>query len=141
MPTTNLASAVKFKYRTMEEAFPEIDHGREALLSNYIVQVRSAKTTTEGGIIIPDDSRRSEAANTTVAKVVDLGPLCFKDPKTMKSWPEGPSFKIGDFLQIPRHGGSRFSIKRDGEEIDFVIFDHLQQLAKIKDPLTVTSYL
>lgn len=141
MPSTNLASAVRFAYQSMEEAFPVIDHGREAALSNYIVQVRRAKTVTKGGIVLADETRRSEAGNCTIGKVVGLGPLCFKDVKTLKPWPEGVSFELGDFLQIPRYGGFRFSVKHEDEEVDFVIFDHLQQLAKIKDPLTVTTYL
>lgn len=141
MPSTNLANAVTFAYQSIDDAFPKIDHGHEPCLSNYLVQVRRAKTKTKGGLYIPEDSRKSEAANTTVGMVVALGPICFKDAKSGKAWVEGPSFKEGDFLRIPRYGGFRFSIQHEGEEVDFVLFDHLQQLAKIKDPLSVISYL
>lgn len=139
---TNLAGVIESNYDSMEDAFPKIDHQRGPLLSNYLVQVRRAKNTSKGGIALPDDVRRSEASNTTVARVVALGPLCFKDPKTLSPWPEGPSFEIGDYLQIPRYGGSRFSVPWKDEEIDFVLFDHLQQLAKITgDPRKITTYL
>lgn len=141
MPSTNLANALQFDYKSIEEAFPKVSHGHTPCMSNYLVQVRRAKTTTAGGIFVPEESRKSEAANTTVAKVVALGPLCFKNARDLKPWPEGPSFDVGDYLRIPRYGGFRFSVKHAGEEIDFVLFDHLQQLAKLEDPMTVISYL
>lgn len=142
MPSTNLAPAIHLEYDSIEDAFPEVNHGRQPCLSNYLVQVRRAKKRTKGGILIADETRRSEAANTIVGKVVALGPLCFKDAKTLTPWPEGPSFAVGDFLQIPRYGGSRFSVKYQDEEIDFVLFDHLQQLALLTvSPLEITSYL
>lgn len=141
MPSTNLANAVTFAYQSIDDAFPDIDHGHDPCLSNYLVQVRRAKTKTAGGLYIPEDSRKAEAANTTVGKVVALGPICFKDPKSGKVWVEGPSFEVGEFLRIPRYGGFRFSVPYEGEEVDFVIFDHLQQLAKIKDPLKIIAYL
>ena len=139
---TNLAGVIENAFDSIEDAFPNVRHDRAPLLSNYLVQVRRAKKTSKGGIILTDDVRRSEASNTTVAKVVALGPLCFKNPKTLEEWPEGPSFNIGDFLQIPRYGGSRFSVPWQDEEIDFVLFDHLQQLARITgDPRKITTYL
>jgi co-chaperonin GroES (HSP10) len=139
---TNLAGVITSNFESIEEAFPDVKHDREPLLSNYLVQVRRAKNTTKGGIVLPEDVRKSEASNTTIAKVVGLGPLCFKNPHTLEPWPEGPSFKVGDFLQIPRYGGSRFSVPWKDEEVDFVLFDHLQQLARITgDPRKITTYL
>lgn len=147
MPSTNTAAAVSFGYQSIEDAFPVLDCFREPLLSNYIVQVRRAVRRTKGGILIDEGSRKIEAANSTVGKVVAIGPLCFKD-RDAKEWPEGPSFAIGDFLQIPRFGGLRFSVKyhdeaaKETEEVDFVIFDHLQQVARITcDPREITSYV
>lgn len=140
--TTNLASAIEIDYASLEDAFPPVEHGRKPLLSNYLVQIRRAKKMSKGGIALPEEVQRSEAANTTVGKVVALGPICFKDARTLQGWPEGPSFGVGDYLQIPRYGGSRFSVKWKNEEIDFVLFDHLQQLALLTvDPRKVTTYL
>jgi co-chaperonin GroES (HSP10) len=142
MPSTNLANAIEFGFQSLEDAFPSIETGHEPLASNYLVQVRRAKSTTKGGLFIPEEARKSEAANTTVGKVVAIGPICFKDPRTGQEWFEGPSFKVGDYLRIPRYGGFRFSVKWKDEEIDFVLFDHLQQLAKLSaDPRTITAYL
>lgn len=142
MPTTNLANAIEFGFQSLEDAFPTVDHGHEPCLSNYLVQIRRAKTTTKGGLYLPEEARKSEAANTTVGKVVAIGPICFKDASSGKPWFEGPSFKLGEYLRIPRYGGFRFSVKWKDEEIDFVLFDHLQQLAKLSnDPRTITSYL
>lgn len=148
MSSTNLANAIQFDFQTLEEAFPSVAHNRDPLLSNYLVQVRRAKSKTKGGLYIPEEARKAEASNCTVGKVVAIGPLCFKDPKTLEAWPEGASFKIGDYLQIPRFGGFRFAVKyrstedKTMEEIDFVLFDHLQQLAKITgDPRDIVSYL
>jgi len=145
MPSgVNLAEAIDFGYKSVEQAFPDVRHGRVPLLSNYIVQVRRAMNKSKGGILLTQTAKESEVQLCTIGRVVAIAPQCFHYADG-RPWPEGPSFEVGDFLQIPRFGGFRFSVKLDEEEeIVFVVFDHLQQVAKVprwEDALAVTSYL
>ena len=117
---------VAFAYDSIEEAFPKVEPGRKAFGHNVLVQVRQPKARTSGGIILPDESRSTEHYNTRVAKVIELGPLCFTSTHTadfsdhenavprfvsvLTPWPEGPWFKAGDFVEIPQYGGVRFTM-------------------------------
>lgn len=144
MSGVNLAPALDHTHRTEDEAFPRIDHGRVPLLSNYIVQVRRSMKKSRGGIELVTETQEADTQNCTVGKVVAISPMCFHNSNGTP-WPEGPSFEVGDYLQIPKFGGFRYSVKinRD-EEVVFVVFDHLQQIAKIPDvrlALAMTSYL
>jgi len=143
MSGVNLAPALDHTHRTEMEAFPPVGHGRVPLLTNYIVQVRSAMQVSKGGIHIVKEAQEADTMNCTVGKVVAISPMCFKSPDGTP-WPEGPSFEVGDYLQIPRFGGFRFSVKVGDDDIVFVVFDHLQQIAKIPDvrlALAMNSYL
>ena len=55
----------------------------------FLVQIRTAKSKTAGGIILTTDSKDTEKWNTQVGKVINIGPLAFKNRNDMKSWPEG----------------------------------------------------
>lgn len=144
MSGVNLAPALDHTHRTEKEAFPSVDHGRIPLLTNYIVQIRTAMKVSSGGIHIVEQAQEADTQNCTVGKVVAISPMCFHDSKG-NPWPEGPSFEVGDYLQIPRFGGFRYSVKiNEDDEVVFVVFDHLQQIAKIPDvrlALAMTSYL
>lgn len=143
MSGVNLAPALDHTHRREEEAFPPVDHGRVPLLTNYIVQVRTALKRTKGGLYVPDEAQEADTQNCTVGKVVAISPMCFHDSKG-NPWPEGPSFQVGDYLQIPKFGGFRYSVRLKDQEVVFVVFDHLQQIAKIPNvtlALAMTSYL
>lgn len=140
---------------TMDEAFPEIDPLQEPLGSLALVQIRRPKMVSRGGIIINDETRSTEYYNTQVAKVIALGPLCFKNRNTMENWPEGAWCAIGEFVYVPKHGGVRFSIKHpfkyplpSGDtktEQEEVIFMHVKDVALIGritgDPLKIRAFL
>ena len=129
------------------EAFPAVDAGVQPLGSRILVQVKTPKTTTASGIILHAETRDTEKWNTTVAKVVALGPLAFKNRDTMKSWPEGDWIQVGDYVRAPKYGGDRWSvpfINKNGDEEDamFVILNDLDLIGKITgDPLAVKAYL
>ena len=78
MTGPNLAGVVgtttTYDYESLEEAFPEVDAGVEPYGTRILVQIRSPKSKTKGGIIVPNDSRETELWNTQVAKVICLGP-------------------------------------------------------------------
>lgn len=127
---------------TLNDAFPKVDCHRDPRKStNYIVQLRSAKHMSDGGILLAELSREAEQDNTTIGKVVAVGSGCFKSPNGTP-WPEGAWLEVGDYLQVPRHGGMRFRVKHGSEYVHFVMFDHLQYLAHVTgDPREIVDYI
>ena len=70
----------------MSFAFPDVEPGLAPYGSRVLVQIRTPKTVTEGGIHIPEEARETEKWNTQVAKVIAIGPVAFKNRETLKSW-------------------------------------------------------
>lgn len=143
-PSQNFGPSVALFDQTLEEAFPKVDPRQRPVGSKVLVQIRAAKDVTRGGIIIPESAREAIAANTQVAKVVGLGPNCFKTPRG-EPWPEGPWFAIGDYVRCPKFGGDRFEVpvpkSKGGEVVMFVAFDHLAFSCIVDDPLEVIAYI
>lgn len=133
---------VKFDYSGLDEAFPPVDPGVEPFGSRVIVQIRTAKSKTAGGIILPEDTQETERWNTQVAKVIAVGSLAFHNRNTMQPWPEGSWCKVGDFVRAPKYGGDRWSVEADGKEVLFVMFNDLDLLGRITgDPLSMKAYI
>ena len=51
---------------TMKEAFPDVDPGIQPFGSRVLVQIRTAKTKTSGGIILTTDTTDTEKWNTKI---------------------------------------------------------------------------
>lgn len=133
---------VKFDYSGLDEAFPPVDPGVEPFGSRVIVQIRTAKSKTAGGIILPEDTQETERWNTQVAKVIAVGSLAFHNRNTMQPWPEGSWCEVGDFVRAPKYGGDRWSVEADGKEVLFVMFNDLDLLGRITgDPLSMKAYI
>lgn len=114
----DVVNKIEFAYDSLDEAFPPSDPQFRPTGNRVLVQLRTPKNTTKGGIFLPGDIKDTESANTQVAKVLSIGSLAFKDRNTMQPWPEGAWFDIGDFVRVPKYGGDRWSIKADsGEEV------------------------
>ena len=127
------------------EAFPAADAGIRPFGSRVLVQIRTAKTQTAGGIILTTDTTDTEKWNTKVAKVISLGPLAFKNRNTMESWPEGDWCKEGDFVRVAKYGGDRWEIplpeSSTGETAMFVIFNDLDIMGSVANPLKVKAFI
>lgn len=125
------------------EAFPAVDAGIQPFGSRILVQIRTPKRKSSGGIIIDTGSRDTEKWNTQVAKVVALGPLAFKNRDSMQSWPEGDWCKAGDFVRVAKYGGDRWEVPMaDGESAMFVIFNDLDIIGKVTgDPLAIRAFI
>ena len=135
---------VIFHYDGEADAFPPVDPGVRPFGSRVLVQVRRAKTTTKGGIILAAEARDTEAWNTQVAKVIGLGPLAYKNRNTMEPWPEGSWCDVGEYVRVPRYGGDRWSVKTDDgeDEAILVIFNDLDLVGKVTgDPMAIKAFL
>ena len=126
-----------------EEAFPSVEPGLIPYGSRVLVQIRTAKKTSEGGIILHSETRETEIWNTQIAKVIALGPLAFKNRNTMESWPEGSWCKPGEFVRVPKYGGDRWKVAYgDDDEALFVIFNDLDIVGGVVgDPLAIKAFI
>jgi len=137
---------VNFQYDSIEDAFPALDCGGDPCGDSAIFQLRAPKTKTKGGIILAETTKDIEAQNTQVAKVVALGPLCFRDPDSREIWPEGMWYDVGEFVRVPKFGGDRWHIEHgegdDKVEITFVLFRARDIRLRITgDPLMMKTYI
>jgi co-chaperonin GroES (HSP10) len=139
-----LANKVEFSYDDVDEAFPPCDPGVEPFGSRVLVQVRTPKSKTKGGIILTSETRETDAWNTQVAKVLSVGSLAFKNRNTQETWPEGSWCKAGDFVRVPKYGGDRWTVKTDDGEGDalVVIFNDLDLIGRVTgDPLAMKAFI
>jgi|TARA_R100000789_G_scaffold36497_1_gene39379 co-chaperonin GroES (HSP10) len=99
-----------------------------------LVMPYMGKTTTDGGIHIPDSVRDREALATVVAYVLGVGPLAYQDRNKFGNpfddAQEGAWCKEGDWVCIGRYAGARFKIS--GGEVRIINDDEV--IATILEP-------
>jgi co-chaperonin GroES (HSP10) len=135
---------IKISENALAEAFPAVDAGIRPFGSRVLVQIRTPRKISKGGIIIDLGTQETEKWNTQVAKVISLGPLAYKSRTTMEPWPEGAWCKPGDFVRVAKYGGDRWEIAygNDGEKAMFVIFNDLDIMGDLTgDPLAVKAFI
>jgi len=136
-------------YDSLEEAFPPVDCGHIPLGTRVIVQLRTPKSKTAGGVILTSESRDTEQWNTQVAKVILVGPVAFHNRSSGQPWPEGAWAKPGDFVRVPKFGGDKWQLpytprNRKRTEDDtalFALFNDLEILCKVSDPLKIKAFV
>ena len=103
--------------RALSEMFPPIDPEFQPFGARVVVQLRRVVSKTASGIILAKDTKETEAYNSTIAKLIAVGPLAFKSRATGQEWAEGLWAQIGDFVKVSRWGGERWSVDlNDGLE-------------------------
>jgi co-chaperonin GroES (HSP10) len=129
-------------------AFPAVNPGAKPLGGRILVQLRRTKQKTTGaGIILVEETKESEKWNNMVAKVIEVGPLAFKNRDTMQGWPEGSWCEVGDYIRVPKWGGDRWEVKVEGQDdyedpALFMILNDHEIIAKvIGDPLAMKAFL
>lgn len=142
--------------QSLEEAFPDVDPLCTALGNQVLVQMRRPKQRSSGGIILVDESKEMDESMIRVAKVIELGPIAYKNRDTQNPWPEGAWVKPGDFVRVPSFAGVdawRVFLRVEtqlikGEERDvpvfvkFALFNDYDIKARIKgDPQAVVDYV
>lgn len=120
--------------RSEQECFPDIDSGVEVVGDRVLVQLRREKTTSKGGIILVDETKQTLRFNETVAKVVQIGPLAYKNLDDLQPWIEGPWCKVGDLVRTIKYGGDRFVVNPDdgGAPVVFITLQAREIISKIK---------
>jgi co-chaperonin GroES (HSP10) len=120
--------------RSELECFPVIDCGVEVVGDRVLVQLRREKTTSKGGIILVDETKQTLRFNETVAKVVQIGPLAYKNLDDLTPWVEGPWCKEGDLVRTIKYGGDRFVVNPEdgGAPVVFITLQAREVISKIK---------
>jgi co-chaperonin GroES (HSP10) len=99
-----------------------------------LVMPYQGKAQTAGGLYVPDEVRERESVATTVAYVLKVGPLAYKDPDKFGNHGSvgtpAPWCKEGQWVCIGRYSGSRFKI--DGGEVRIINDDEV--IATILEP-------
>jgi co-chaperonin GroES (HSP10) len=130
-------------------AFPSVDPGAKPLGARILVQLRrTKKKTTSAGIILVEETKETEKWNNMVAKVIEIGPLAFRNRDTNEPWPEGSWCAVGDYIRVPKWGGDRWEAKVPGEDdsLDdpalFMILNDHEVIAKVTcNPLAMRAFI
>ena len=128
-------------FETLEEAFPVCDAGVTPLGARILLQLKSIKKASKGGILLVKETRDTESAQSMIAKVIAVGPLAFMNRETAEAWKEGKWVEVGDYCRVPRWSGDRFSVPHptdDQDEISFQVMNDFELFAKV-DPDKVLS--
>tara|TARA_R100000458_G_scaffold59866_1_gene72311 strand:+ start:3468 stop:3854 length:387 start_codon:yes stop_codon:yes gene_type:complete len=97
-----------------------------------LIALPEAEETTDGGIIIADQTRRIEETASIVGFVLKLGPDCYKDEKR---FPNGPYCEEGDFVIMRSYSGTRMKIH--GKEFRLINDDTVE--AVVRDPTGIVK--
>lgn len=130
--------------KAIEDAFPNVDPGVEPFGERVLLQIRTVKKVSAGGIMLVPETKETDQWNTQIAKVIAVGSLAFRNRSTRERWPEGEWAKPGDFVRVPRWGGDRWERPVPGQEDSalFVMFkDHELSGRVTVNPLTMRNYI
>lgn len=127
----------------LAEAFPAVDAGIQPFGSRVLIQIRTPKKKSSGGIILDFGSQDTEKWNTQVGKVVQVGPLAFRNRNNMEPWPEGSWCEAGDYVRVAKYGGDRWEVPLgNGDNAMFVIFNDLDIIGRVTgDPLAIKAFI
>jgi co-chaperonin GroES (HSP10) len=127
--------------------FPIVESGLDPCGSNILVQIRSPRNVSKGGIILTPSTTDTIMWNEQVAKVLKIGPLAFRNRQDMSAWPEGDWCSTGDLIIIPKYGGHRYTIpygSGENEIANFVVVKDTDVIGKIPesfDPSLIKAYV
>jgi len=94
-----------------------------------------------------EETKETEKWNNMVAKVIEIGPLAFRNRDTNEPWPEGSWCEVGDYIRVPKWGGDRWEVPVPGEDdIEdpalFMILNDHEVIAKVTcSPLLMRSFI
>ena len=128
-------------------AFPEVSAGQKPFGGRVVVQLRRIKKTTASKIILVAETKETEKWQNMIGRVVEVGPLAFKNRDTMQPWPEGSWAQVGDYVRVPKWGGDRWEREVPNEEgnedpVLFMTINDHELIAKVTDdPLSFKAYV
>jgi co-chaperonin GroES (HSP10) len=94
---------------------------------HILCAIPEIEETFNSGLIKADITKQHEELLTTVLWVVKMGPDCYQDKER---FPSGPWCKVGDFVLVRPHTGSRLKIH--GQEFRLINDDSVE--GTVQDP-------
>ena len=92
-----------------------------------LIAIPEKEEKTEGGVLLPEDTRKREEAASMVGMVLKMGPDAYKD---VERFPSGPWCKEGDFILMRSYSGTRINVH--GQEFRVINDDSVE--AVVEDP-------
>lgn len=126
-------------------SFPDVDPGIVPFGYLVLVQLRTPRRLSQGGLIIPDETRDAERYRVQTGLVRAMGPSAFKRRDTLEPWPEGNWCYPGHFVRCPMYGGDRWVVPVSGgqtkdEHAVFMICKDTDLIGRVTgDPLAVIT--
>jgi co-chaperonin GroES (HSP10) len=98
------------------EHFPEVECGARPTGNQILVQLRTVRKKSAGGIILAEETKEFNQHNTQVGRLVKMGQIAFHDRNSGEEWKEGAWATIGDIVIMPKYGGFRFEVPIPGRD-------------------------
>ena len=92
-----------------------------------LIAIPEKEEKTEGGVLLPEDTRKREEAASMVGMGLKMGPDAYKD---VERFPSGPWCKEGDFILMRSYSGTRINVH--GQEFRVINDDSVE--AVVEDP-------
>ena len=92
-----------------------------------LIAIPEKEEKTEGGVLLPEDTRKREEAASMVGMVLKMGPDAYKD---VERFPSGPWCKEGDFILMRSYSGTRINVH--GQEFRVINDDSVE--AVVEEP-------
>lgn len=130
---------------TQADAFPPAVSFVQPLGNQVIVQLRSPRVKSQGGIVFTQSDQDFDKDQIRVGKVIALGPLAYKNrDDSTQEWPEGAWVKPMDFVRVPtNYGIDKWIVRLDEDRIAiFGSYNDFDMKGKILgDPLALVDYV
>lgn len=131
----------------LQYSYPEAQPPYAPCGTKIVVQLRTPgnfKTLVNGQkFYFADESVEFEKYNIQTALVRAIGPVAFRDRRTMEVWPEGEWAVPGDFIRVPKFGGDRVGVPLNDEQKRMAMFLTIEDRDIIGlingDPLGIVS--
>ena len=112
--------------------------------SRVLVQIRSPKSKSIGGIILPSDVKDSEKWNQQIGRVYALGPVAFRDRKSLAEWPETAWAQPGMYVRMSKHSPDKWEVPvgDNGDTALFVVCNDLDLIGEVTcDPRLIKAFV
>lgn len=100
----------------IKQHFPEVECGAYPTGNQVLVQLRTVRKKSAGGIILAEETKEFNQSNTQVTRLIKVGQIAFKHRDSGEEWKEGAWAKVGDVVIMPKYGGFQFQVPIPGTD-------------------------
>ena len=92
-----------------------------------LIAIPAKEEKTEGGVLLPEDTRRREEEASITGLILKVGPDAYSD---IERFPGGPWWKEGDWIVMRSYSGTRIEVH--GKEFRIINDDSVEAI--VEDP-------